>query len=69
MDKALRHRRFFLEPLKALIRFCDKYGIDDIEEMEQADENRFYPVSYTHLDVYKRQSITQSKCLSSHFME
>lgn len=42
MDKAQRHRRYFLEPLKALIRFCDKYGIDDIEEMEQADENRFY---------------------------
>lgn len=42
MDKVQRHRRYFLEPLKALIRFCDKYGIDDIEEMEQADENRFY---------------------------
>lgn len=42
MDKVQRHRRYFLEPLKALVRFCDKYGIDDIEEMEQADENRFY---------------------------
>ena len=27
MDKVQRHRRYFLEPLKALIRFCDKYGM------------------------------------------
>ena len=56
MDKAQRHRRYFLEPLKALIRFCDKYGIDDIEEMEQADENRFYLYLNNEPEIIKKQA-------------
>ena len=56
MDKAQRHRRYFLEPLKALIRFCDKYGIDDIEEMEQADENRFYLYLNKESEIIKKQA-------------
>ncbi|EKC69278.1 hypothetical protein OBE_04491, partial [human gut metagenome] len=46
----------FLEPLKALIRFCDKYGIDDIEEMEQADENRFYLYLNKESEIIKKQA-------------
>ena len=56
MDKVQRHRRYFLEPLKALIRFCDKYGIDDIEEMEQADENRFYLYLNKESEIIKKQA-------------
>lgn len=56
MDKVQRHRRYFLEPLKALIRFCDKYGIDDIEEMEQADENRFYLYLNKESKIIKKQA-------------
>ncbi len=56
MDKVQRHRRYFLEPLKALIRFCDKYGIDDIEEMEQADENRFYLYLNNEPEIIKKQA-------------
>ena len=56
MDKAQRHRRYFLEPLKALIQFCDKYGIDDIEEMEQADENRFYLYLNKESEIIKKQA-------------
>lgn len=56
MDKAQRHRRYFLEPLKALIQFCDKYGIDDIEEMEQADENRFYLYLNNEPEIIKKQA-------------
>ena len=56
MDKAQRHRRYFLEPLKALIRFCDEYGIDDIEEMEQADENRFYLYLNNEPEIIKKQA-------------
>ena len=56
MDKAQRHRRYFLEPLKVLIRFCDKYGIDDIEEMEQADENRFYLYLNNEPEIIKKQA-------------
>lgn len=55
MDKVQRHRRYFLEPLKALIRFCDKYGIDDIEEMEQADENRFYLYLNKETEIIKNR--------------
>ena len=53
MDKVQRH---FLEPLKALIRFCNKYGIDDIEEMEQADENRFYLYLNKESEIIKKQA-------------
>ena len=56
MDKVQRHRRYFLKPLKALIRFCDKYGIDDIEEMEQADENRFYLYLNKESEIIKKQA-------------
>ena len=56
MDKVQRHRRYFLEPLKALVRFCDKYGIDDIEEMEQADENRFYLYLNKESEIIKKQA-------------
>lgn len=56
MDKVQRHRRYFLEPLKALIWFCDKYGIDDIEEMEQADENRFYLYLNKESEIIKKQA-------------
>ena len=56
MDKVQRHRRYFLEPLKVLIRFCDKYGIDDIEEMEQADENRFYLYLNKESEIIKKQA-------------
>lgn len=56
MDKVQRHRRYFLESLKALIRFCDKYGIDDIEEMEQADENRFYLYLNKESEIIKKQA-------------
>lgn len=56
MDKVQRHRRYFLEPLKALIQFCDKYGIDDIEEMEQADENRFYLYLNNEPEIIKKQA-------------
>lgn len=41
MDKVQRHRRYFLEPLKALIRFCDKYGIDDIEKWNRQTKTDF----------------------------
>ena len=56
MDKVQRHRRYFLEPLKALIWFCDKYGIDDIEKMEQADENRFYLYLNRESEIIKKQA-------------
>ena len=56
MDKVQRHRRYFLEPLKELIQFCDKYGIDDIEEMEQADENRFYLYLNKESEIIKKQA-------------
>lgn len=56
MDKVQRHRRYFLESLKALIRFCNKYGIDDIEEMEQADENRFYLYLNKESEIIKKQA-------------
>ena len=56
MDMVQRHRRYFLEPLKALIRFCDKYGIDDIEKMEQADENRFYLYLNRESEIIKKQA-------------
>ena len=54
MEKVQRHRRYFLEPLKALIRFCDKYGIDDIEEMEQADEKQILSVFKQGVGNYKK---------------
>ena len=56
MDMVQRHRRYFLEPLKALIGFCDKYGIDDIEKMEQADENRFYLYLNRESEIIKKQA-------------
>ena len=38
-------------------------GIDPLEVIEKygADTLRFMPVSYTHLDVYKRQHLTNNR--------
>ena len=33
MDIVQRKRRYYLEPLKLLMKYCNKYKIDDIEEM------------------------------------
>ena len=32
----------------------------------QAKANLLYPVSYTHLDVYKRQVLDENKCEAEH---
>ena len=33
----------------------DEYDEDDEAQIEKLDEHTYVPVSYTHLDVYKRQ--------------
>lgn len=58
MDIDQRKRRYFLEPLKLLMQYCNKYGIDDIEEMEQADENRFCLYLSTQSETMKKQALT-----------
>ena len=52
----------------AMKKFLSQAGVTliggSIEEMPLAYKNidRVMPVSYTHLDVYKRQVLTKSKC-------
>ena len=52
-------RRQRLTGLQYLYDFCTEQAIQDIEDMDLAQEQMFnaYPVSYTHLDVYKRQVV------------
>ena len=41
-----------------LVRMIDKYGAEVLRELEEEKQNKEEKeaVSYTHLDVYKRQS-------------
>ncbi len=58
MPIAQRMRRRYLEPLKILISFCQTQGIDDIEEMDAADENRFYMyISQRSKEIRKQGSM------------
>lgn len=56
MDIVQRKRRYYLEPLKLLMKYCNKYKIDDIEEMEQTEENRFYLYLNTQAEIIKKQA-------------
>ncbi len=56
MDIVQRKRRYYLEPLKLLMQYCNKYKINDIEEMEQAEENRFYLYLNTQSEIIKKQA-------------
>lgn len=41
MDIPQKGRRDFLEPLKKLVKFCDRQGIDDMEMIDASEEKRF----------------------------
>lgn len=42
MDLQQRKRRYYLEPFKQLLLYCNKYNIADIEEINEAEEKRFF---------------------------
>ena len=51
----------FTLPREEAIQFMkdkeEPYKVELIEDLPEGETISFYPVSYTHLDVYKRQEI------------
>lgn len=78
MDMVQRNRRYFLEPLKALIRFCDKYGMQDIVDyVSVLDEsnikystfNRYITHVHTFLQFLKMKNIEVLKFYPERFLK
>ena len=61
LQKATRR----ISELKRSISSLGAVNVGAIEEFQRVNERYTYPVSYTHLDVYKRQSSTPSNPISA----